>query len=92
MLNTLQAMQNQQMVNNASSGLQQIKSMMNAIQNSQNPQGMFNSMLASNPKIKQAQDLINQYGGDGRAAFYAAARQKGMTDQQIAEFLNTLQQ
>lgn len=46
----------------------------------------------TNPQFKQAVDTINnQYGGDGKAAFYDAARAKGMNDQQIEEFLKALQ-
>lgn len=87
MLNTLQQMQSQQTPLN---NLQQIKSMMNAVRNSSNPQGMLNAMIQQNPNLQKAQEMINACGGDGREAFYQLARQKGMTDQQITEFLTTL--
>lgn len=65
---------------------------MQALKQSNNPTAMMNSMLMNNPQFKQAADTIsNQYGGDGKAAFYDAARAKGMNDQQIEEFLKALQ-
>ena len=58
---------------------------------SNNPNAVFNSLLMSNPQLKQMNDLVkNSYNGDGQAAFYDAARAKGMNDEQIKEFLNTL--
>lgn len=65
---------------------------MAALRQSSNPTAMMNNMLMNNPQFKQAADTINnQYNGDGRAAFYDAARAKGMNDQQIEEFLKALQ-
>ena len=65
---------------------------MAALRQSSNPMAMMNTMLMNNPQLKQTADIINnQYGGDGKAAFYAAARAKGMNDQQIEEFLKALQ-
>lgn len=89
---TLQQVENQQTANQATTNLDQVRSMINALKASQNPQGMFNSMLMSNPALKHANDQIQSSGGDGKAAFYAEARKKGMNDQQISEFLSALNQ
>lgn len=72
--------------------LGQIKSMLNAVMNSSNPTGMLAAMAKTNPSIQKAQETIAQYGGDGKAAFYALAKERGMTDQQIEQFLSTLRQ
>ena len=47
-------------------------------------------MAMNNPQIKAAYDLVQSNGGDGQAVFYAAARQKGLTDEQIQNGLNSL--
>lgn len=84
------------MVNNTKQTMQQLadlKGKLSALSKSANPQGMFSAMCAQNPTLKQVSDLINaQYNGNGEQAFYAVARQKGMNDQQINEFLQALKQ
>ena len=40
-------------------------------------------MAASNPSVRQCMDIVNQYGGDPKAAFYALAQQKGIDPEQI---------
>ena len=62
--------------------------MIQALKNSNNPQALFASMLSSNPDLKAANDFIG--GGDGRAVFLQRAREMGMTDQQIVDYLNAL--
>ena len=58
---------------------------------SSNPNAMLQNLMLTNPQIKQAAEMISsQYNGDGQAAFYAAARAKGMSDQQIEEFLKAI--
>jgi hypothetical protein len=48
--------------------------------------------MHNNPQLQEAVNTINQtYNGDGKAAFYDAARAKGMSDQQIEEFIQALQ-
>lgn len=61
--------------------------MMGMINGSQNPTAMMNSMMQSNPQLKQAMDLINQSGGDPRKAFYSLAEQKGVNPQDILDML-----
>ena len=64
---------------------------MQLLRQSGNPKALFNSMIMSNPQLKQASDLVNgTYNGDGKSAFYDAARAKGMTDEQIEQFISAL--
>ena len=49
----------------------------------QNPGLMLNQMFAGNPNYQQAQQLIQQSGGDARKAFYDLAQQMGVDPEQI---------
>lgn len=44
---------------------------------------MLNQMFAGNPNYQQAQQLIQQNGGDAKAAFYNLAQQMGVDPEQI---------
>ena len=60
-------------------------SLLNLLQNSQNPRALIQSMIAKNPQVNQ---LIKQYGnGDPKAAFYEFARIKGQDPTQILNML-----
>lgn len=63
--------------------LNQIRNMMNTVKSAGNPQAMLMNMAQSNPRIKQAMDVINQSGGDPQKAFYALAEQKGVNPEDI---------
>ena len=67
--------------------MSQIKQMMGMINSSGNPQAMMNQMIANNPQFKQVMDLINQFGGDPRKAFYALAEQKGVDPNDILSMM-----
>ena len=67
--------------------LGQIKNFMNMVQSSGNPQAMFQNLLASNPQIGKVMEIVNQYGGDPKAAFYALAKQKGVDPNQVLNLL-----
>lgn len=43
--------------------------------------------LMQGPQYQQAMQLIQQSGGDARAAFYALARQKGVDPDQVLSML-----
>lgn len=79
----LQALRSQPVNNN----LSQIKNMMNMIRSARNPQAMLQSMMQNNPQMRQVMDLINQSGGDPKAAFYKLAQEKGIDPQQILDML-----
>lgn len=65
----------------------QIKQMMNAIRMSQNPMAALNQMMANNPNLKQAMDIINQCGGDPDKAFRTVAEKNGINPQDIYDLL-----
>lgn len=79
----LQALRSQPANNN----LSQIKSMMNMVRSAGNPQAMLQSMIQNNPQMRQVMTLINQSGGDPKAAFYKLAQEKGIDPQQILDML-----
>lgn len=79
----LQALRSQPANNN----LSQIKNMMNMIRSARNPQAMLQFMMQNNPQMRQVMDLINQSGGDPKAAFYRLAQEKGIDPQQILDML-----
>ena len=41
----------------------QIKQMMNMVNMAGNPQAMLNQLIMSNPQMKQAMEIVKQYGG-----------------------------
>lgn len=67
--------------------LNQIRSMLNMVQSASNPQAMLQSLAQSNPQVKQVMDLVDQSGGDPKAAFYKMAEEKGVDPDQILSAL-----
>lgn len=63
--------------------MSKIKEIANLIKSSKNPQSMIQNMMAQNPQMKQAMDLINQNGGDAKKVFYDMAEQKGVNPNDI---------
>ena len=66
---------------------QSLKSAMALARNSANPNAAIQQMLMTNPQYRQAMDLVNQNGGDVKAAFYSYARQTGMDPEQVLSML-----
>lgn len=62
----------------SSLGNNNILNMYNTIRNSSNPNGLIQSMMESNPQMKQVMDVVQRYNGDARSAFYALAKEKGV--------------
>ena len=62
--------------------------MIQTFKNSQNPQQMMQSVIMSNPKMKDISQLVSAMGGDPKAAFYAAAKQKGVDPNVILGIIN----
>ena len=79
----LQALKSSPINNN----LSQIKQMMNMVRSAGNPQAMIQSMSQSNPQMQQVMDIINQSGGDPKAAFYKMAEEKGVDPEQVLSLL-----
>ena len=80
----LQAMQTRQTM---PGNLGQIKQMMNMVQNAGNPQAMLMNMAQSNPQLKQVMDIVNNSGGDPKAAFYKMAQEKGVDPDSVLNML-----
>ena len=65
----------------------QIRQMIGMLKSSGNPQAMLMQMMQNNPNVKQALEIVQQYGGDAEKAFYALAEQKGINPQEILDLL-----
>ena len=69
--------------------IQQFKSISQTVSAAKNPQAMMNQILANNPQMMQAINLIKLMGGDPKTAYYNYAKQVGV-DPDI--FLNSIKQ
>lgn len=67
--------------------MQSVKQMIGMVNAAQNPQAMMSNLMSSNPQMKQVMDVIQQYGGDPKTAFYKLAEQKGVDPQEILDML-----
>lgn len=67
--------------------LQQMKNMMNLLRSGGNPQAMVQNMIRQSPQGSAVMSIIQQHGGDARAAFYDLAKQKGVDPNQILGML-----
>lgn len=67
--------------------VQNIKTMMNAVTNAGDPNAMLNGLAAQNPQVRQVMDMVNQNGGDAKAAFYSMANQMGVDPDKILSML-----
>ena len=64
--------------------MMQAKQMMQALKSSGNPQAMVNQMLSQNPQVNQ---IISQYGGDPKTAFYKYAEANGVNPDEILNMM-----
>ena len=76
-----------QQLSASSPAMGQIKSMMQMLRSAGNPQIMLSQMMQNNPQMRQAMNLVQQYGGDPQKAFYALAQQKGVNPDDILNML-----
>lgn len=60
-----------------------IKNMMGAIASSGNPQMLLNQIASQNPMLSQVMQIVQQNGGDARAAFYKLAQERGIDPNSI---------
>ena len=67
-----------------SPALAQAKQLMQTIKSSNNPQAMVNEMLSRNPQLN---NIINQYGGDPKTAFYKYAEANGVDPDEILQMM-----
>ena len=47
----------------------------------------MSQLMGNNPQMKQVMDIIQQSGGDPKAAFYKLAEQKGINPQDVLDML-----
>ena len=64
--------------------LAQVKQISQMIRSSGNPQAMLNQMVSQNPQVNQ---IINQYGGDPKTAFYKYAEANGVDPNEILQMM-----
>lgn len=64
--------------------LNQAKQMVQTIKSCNNPQAMVNQMLEQNPQVNQ---IIQQYGGDPKTAFYKYAEANGINPNDILQMM-----
>lgn len=65
----------------------QIKQLMNLIKLNNNPQMALNNMIMNNPQVQQANNYIQQFGGNAKDAFYNLAQQKGVNPDDVLNML-----
>ena len=58
--------------------------MVQTIKSCGNPQAMVNQMITQNPQVNQ---IINQYGGDPKTAFYKYAEANGVNPDEILNMM-----
>lgn len=64
-----------------------VKQIMGTVQAAGNPALALQQMASSNPMIQQAMQLVQQSGGDGKAAFEKLAKENGIDPNQIMQML-----
>ena len=64
--------------------MSQARQMVQAIKSCGNPQAMVNQMLSQNPQINQ---IIQQYGGDPKTAFYKYAEANGVDPNEFLQMM-----
>ena len=66
------------------SRLGQAKQMAQMLRTSSNPQAMANQIMSNNPQVRQ---IIQQYGGDPKTAFYKYAEANGIDPNEVLNML-----
>lgn len=64
--------------------LSQARQMVQTIKSCGNPQAMINQMVNSNPQVN---NIIQQYGGDPKTAFYKYAEANGVDPNEILSMM-----
>lgn len=62
----------------------QIRNMINTVRSMGNPQAMVQQMAQNNPQVRQ---ILQQYGGDPKRAFYGLAQQAGIDPDELLGML-----
>ena len=69
------------------SNFQQIKGLYDMMKSGGSAEGMVQAALMRNPNYASVMSLVNQYGGDAQAAFYAKAKEMGVDPNSILKML-----
>lgn len=64
-----------------------IRQMMQTMRAAQNPAHALQQMAGNNPQLQQALQLVQQSGGDAKAAFNKLCQERGIDPQQIIAML-----
>ena len=65
----------------------QIKGLMHMMQSGGNSQALLQTLVSSNPMMGPIMNLVQQYRGDARTAFYDLAKQKGVNPNDVINLL-----
>lgn len=57
------------------------------IQQAKNPSGLLQTLMLNNPQYAEVMNLVNQYGGDPKKAFYETAKARGVDPNSILSVL-----
>lgn len=68
--------------------INQFTDLFNMIRCSGNPNAIISQLASKNPMVANVMNVINQYGGDVRKAFYSEANKAGIDPNQILNMLN----
>ena len=69
--------------NRIASQIKPLKNALGVARSIGNPQAMLGQMLSGNLNYQQVQNIIQQYGGDPKQAFYGMCQQMGVDPQEI---------
>ena len=58
-----------------------------AMSTAQNPQMVLETMMRNNPQLRQVSQIVQQYNGDAKAAFYALAQRNGVDPNDVLNML-----
>ena len=61
-----------------------------SLKNAKNPNSMFQTIMQTNPQLKQTVDFINKNGGNAKQLFYKITQQNGVDPNTIINQLNNI--
>lgn len=59
----------------------------NSVKNASNPMGALQALASTNPQVAKAMEIVNQTGGDAKAAFMKLAEQYGINPNSIMNLM-----
>lgn len=72
-------------------GMNPLISTVKLLKQAQNPMTMLETAAQNNPQLQMVYNQSLAMNGDPKSAFYNIAKSKGMTEEQIKEFLDNIQ-